>query len=422
MAQIAKAAGLEVSGSDKRNSPYIEYLKKHDINNIHIGQTKEQILKIHQQKPIDWFVYSSAVTLENKKPAEVIFCEKQDIKISKRDEFLNYFIKTKKLKLIAIAGTHGKTTTTAMTVWLFKKMNCPISYILPAKVNFGDMGEYNKDSQYFIYEADEFDHNFLAFKPFLSLISGIGWDHQEIYPTQKEYNEAFEQFINQSNTTYLWQKDSLLSNLKSINNTVILKNNPSSLKKINLLGKNNREDAYLVIKALQNIFNEDEDKLIKIINTFPGLSRRMEQIIPNLYSDYAHTPEKINGAMSVANELAKKLKAKGISSGKIIIIYEPLTNRRQYFIKKEYSKLFTVANKIYWVPSYLARENPHQKILTPKELIQYLSNKTIASPANLDNYLLQKITNHLQNKDIVIAISGGGGNSLDDWLRQNFNK
>ncbi len=166
IAQIAYQAGFDVSGSDKRNSNYIQYLKKQGLKNINIGQEKKFIAKIHQKNPIDWFVYSSAIQFENQNSEEIIFCQNNQIKTSKRDLFVNYFINQHQLKMIAIAGTHGKTTLTAMVVYLFKSLNIPLTYILPAKTSFGQMGEYNPKSAYFVYEADEFDRNFLSFKPF----------------------------------------------------------------------------------------------------------------------------------------------------------------------------------------------------------------------------------------------------------------
>jgi UDP-N-acetylmuramate--alanine ligase len=177
LALIASQAGYEVSGSDKQDSQYIQYLRKHGIENIHIGQTRENIAKVHDAKPIDWFVYTSALPLENPNAPELIFCQEQNIKTSKRDELLNEILRQKRLKMIAVAGTHGKTTTTAMIVWLFKQLDMEISYSVGAKISFGDMGQYNKISKYFVYECDEFDRNFLAFKPFLSVISGFSWDH-----------------------------------------------------------------------------------------------------------------------------------------------------------------------------------------------------------------------------------------------------
>ena len=129
LAQVALQAGHQVSGSDKQMSQYIEYLKKHGIKDITIGQTQKEIATVHEKNPIDWFVYSSALTLENPDASELKYCKKQKIKTSKRDEFLNSLIKENDLKLIAIAGTHGKTTTTALVVWLFTELRIPISYI-----------------------------------------------------------------------------------------------------------------------------------------------------------------------------------------------------------------------------------------------------------------------------------------------------
>src|SRR5438270_5956992 len=127
--------------------------------------------------------------------------------MSKLDELLNKILEEKNLKLIAISGTHGKTTTTAMVVWLFKKLGVPISYSLGAKISFGDMGQYDPKSEFFVYECDEFDRNFLAFHPHLSIISGIAYDHHEIFPTEENYQAAFRDFIGQSEHVVIWQDD-----------------------------------------------------------------------------------------------------------------------------------------------------------------------------------------------------------------------
>jgi UDP-N-acetylmuramate--alanine ligase len=207
LALIAKQAGYEVSGSDLQDGQYVQYLKTQGISEIQIGQGRNQIAKLHNKKPIDWFIYSSALPKTNPHHPEILFCQENNIKMSKRDELLNKIIEDKKLKLIAIAGTHGKTTTTAMVVWLFKKMGLPVSYSLGAKISFGDMGEYDPKSEYFVYECDEFDRNFLAFHPYLALISGVAYDHHEIFPTEENYQTAFRDFINQSQKVVIWQDD-----------------------------------------------------------------------------------------------------------------------------------------------------------------------------------------------------------------------
>ena len=118
LALVAKQAGYTVSGSDKQMSNYIEYLQEQGITDIHIGQSADEIKAIDQKQKIDWFVYSSALPMENPNHPELKYCEENGIRTSKRDELLNKILEDKQLKLIAIAGTHGKTTTTALTVWL----------------------------------------------------------------------------------------------------------------------------------------------------------------------------------------------------------------------------------------------------------------------------------------------------------------
>lgn len=414
LALIAKQAGYTVSGSDKQDSQYIEYLKKHGITNIEIGQTREQIEQIHKQERIDWYVYSSAVEKENPDAAEFVFVDEQRIKRTKRDDFTNQILSDKKLKLVAIAGTHGKSTATAMTIWLFKQLGVPISYSVGAKLSFGDMGEYVEGSEYFVYECDEFDRNFLAFHPYLSLITGVSWDHHEIYRTREDYQDAFTEFIGQSDWTILWQDDYDYLRLQSTWHTSVLDADHPDIERIELAGRYNRFDAWLAIQAVHEITKQPIKQLIKHMDAFPGLQRRMEQIVPNLYSDYAHTPEKIRGAMSVAQEMAAK------NDQQVVVVYEPLTNRRQHYMIDDYGDCFAGAKKLYWIPSYLAREDPNQTILSPAEMISHLPDQSFAVPMERDAALKAVIEEHLKAGDMVVGMAGGGGNSLDEWLRQEF--
>lgn len=474
LAVIAKQAGYEVSGSDARNSQYLEYLRKKGIENIHVGLTREQIEQVHNKKPIDWFVYGSAQPLDFPDNPEFKFVDEKGIKKSKRDELLNEILSQKSLKLIAIAGTHGKTTTTAMTIWVFQQLyeeyqstrknaaqgnseersesytdvrresttaddaamrleqaaeppasageqaaavRAPISYSVGAKISFGDMGHYEPSSEYFVYEGDEFDRNFLSFHPFLSIIVGVAYDHHEIYPTQEEYNQAFKDFISQSQWTVLWEEDARKLKLTTEDKKLAIESyEDPGIEKFSLTGLFNRRDAHLVVKAISYITKEPEEKLIEIMNRFPGLSRRFEKITENLYTDYAHTPEKIQGAMSVAGEMAAK------TGQKIVVIYEPLTNRRMHYTAAQHRDVFEGASAIYWVPSFLSREDSNQPVLTPEELIKNLSPELqeIAHPMQLDENLASAIKKHLQTGDLVVAMSGGSGGSLDEWLRNNL--
>ncbi len=411
LALIAKQAGYQVSGSDSTNSNYIDYLKKHDINNIQIGQTTKQIEEVHRKNPIDWVVYSSALTRENPDHPELNFAKKNNIKSSKRDDFINHILQDKHLKMIAVAGTHGKTTTTAMLIWLMIENKIPVSYSVGAKIGFGEMGHFVSNSEYFVYEADEFDHNFLSFKPDTSLITGIDWDHPDIYPTRKAYNQAFNKFISQTRSTLLWQTDFEKLGLISSPKYKILMTNDPSINKISLIGLVNRQDAWLVVHTLNKLFGIELADLINQINNFPGLSRRFEKLIPNLYSDYAHTPLKILGALQTANEH---------NPGKVVVVYEGLHNTRQHFIKKDLKQLFDSAVKLYIVPSYLAREDKKLQLLSPKDLSELIDKKINVVPSQLNQELKESIDQELSNGNLVLCLSAGGGGSLDEWLRLKF--
>lgn len=414
LALIAKQAGHEVSGSDKQDSNYINYLRDQGINDIHIGQSGDEIAEVHASRPIDWYVYSSAVAIEQPDAPEFVFCRNHDIRLSLRDELLNLILKEKNLKLVAVAGTHGKTTTTAMMIWLLKQLNIPVSWSVGAKISFGDMGHYEPNSQYFIYEADEFARNFLAFRPALSIITGIDYDHPDIYPTRESYNAAFNEFLDQSERAVMWQADVKTLDLVPTMERLILKpDEPAINKYLRLAGQVNRWDAWQVAQAAVLQFGVDINKAIATLNAFPGVSRRFEKLMGGLYTDYAHTPPKIRGAIQIAQEIDKN---------NIVIVYEGLHNTRQHFIKEDLRHLFDPAKKIYIVPSYLAREDPDLELLTPNKLRLLLSpeaeHKSLA--AALDDDLEKNIRQHLETGDIVLCLTAGGGGSLDEWLRGKF--
>lgn len=410
LALIAHQAGYVVTGSDKSNSNYISYLKQKGIDNITIGQTFEQIEEVHVQNPIDWLVYSSAVAIENPNHPELLFARQNDIKATKRDTLLNHIIYEKELKLIAIAGTHGKTTTTAMAIWLLQQLQIPISYSVGAKTSFAEMGHFDPKAKYFIYEADEFDRNFLSFSPTISLISGIGYDHPDIYPSKEVYNQAFRDFFEQSSQTNIWRNDALYLGVQANDNLNIIDEDDVLLSKLSLIGEVNRQDAVLVIKSLSKLSNINTEKIIGFMNNFPGLSRRFEKIAQNIYSDYAHTPEKILGAIETALEANKN----------VVVVYEGLHNTRQHFIKKQLTTLFDRCKELYIVPNYRAREDESLEDLTPTKLCEIIKKPLKKHPSELNLQLKQNITQHVKQGNLVLCLSAGGGESLDEWVRTNF--
>ena len=176
LAMLALDAGYKVSGSNKDQS---EIAKQLELRGVAVDylQDGQNITKVNEPLlPIDWFVYSSAVSEDN---PEYIYAKNNGIKMSKRDEFLKVILAEKDLQLIAVAGTHGKTTTTAMLVWIFNQLDKRISYSIGTSISFGPSAQYQVGSRYFFYECDEFDRNFLSFQPQVSIVTSVDYDHPD---------------------------------------------------------------------------------------------------------------------------------------------------------------------------------------------------------------------------------------------------
>jgi len=327
---------------------------------------------------------------------------------------LSYLLDAQDLKMIAVAGTHGKTTTTAMAVWLLKQLNIPISYSLAGNITFGEPALLDPKSKYFVYEADEFDRNFLSFHPYISLISGIDWDHPDIYPTRENYYDAFRTFLRQSEHAVLWNSDAERLALGPTHKYQVLDEDDNRIhEQLHLPGRVNRLDAWLVANGLRKLTDEPLETLLDHLDRFPGVGRRFESLAPNLITDYAHTGPKIRGALQAAYEVA---------GDNVVVVYEGLHNTRQHFMKDELKHLFDGVKKLYIVPSYLAREDPNLPLLHPEDLKKLLDDgvKQRTATAKLDNDLQTAIRHHLDNGDLVLCITAGGGDSLDDWLRKHF--
>lgn len=405
LAMLAKDVGFKVSGSDLKESDMFNALVARGID-VAIGQDGSHIANLHSElNPIEWFVYSSAVTEEN---PELIFARENGIKVSKRDEFLNFLITEKNMKMVAVAGTHGKTTTSAMITWILREMNQQISYSIGSKISFGPSAQYQTGSKYFIYECDEFDRNFLNFNPFLSLIVSVDYDHPDTYPTVKDYKDAFNQFTQQSETTILWKDAADYLQLKPSEKIKLLDQASTSLESIKLIGEQMRRNAYLATVAVWQLMPEQNlEILISIVNQFPGTSRRFEKLSENIYTDYAHHPVEIAATINMAKEVNQN----------VVVIYQPHQNIRQHEIVKEnaYKHCFEQAKKVYWLPTYLSREDKNLAIISPTQLLNATSPETNAEFSEMNDTLWHKIKNHQKNGDLVVAMSAG---DLDEWLRE----
>lgn len=397
LVQIADDAGYNVQGSDISESPLTRELRGRGIP-IAINQDGTFLQESHDAVPIDWFVYTSALPADH---PELVLARRLSIKTTKRDELLAHIITDKNLRLIAAAGTHGKTTTTGMLVWVFQQLGIPISYSVGTTLSFGPSGKFDPKSSYFIYECDEFDRNFLYFHPHLSLIASIDYDHADVYPTKSDYIEAFNQFIHQSNMTIMWQLDRTGMDIPP--NSWVL--DDVEVADLQLAGAHYRRNGTLVVKAIEYLQLGTREKTAEILNQFPGTDRRFERLAANLYSDYGHHPTEIMAMLQLAREL----------SDHVVLVYQPHQNSRQHKIRDQYKDCFTLAEQVYWLPTYLSREDPNLPILRPEELFEEVRNKDTIRVAELNDDLWNSIQQALDNDSLVLCMGAG---SIDDWLRK----
>lgn len=355
----------------------------------------------HTKDPIDWFVYSSALPDDH---PELDFARRHRIRISKRHELLSFIIDQKGLVMIAIAGTHGKTTTTAMLVWMYQQLGLPVSYSIGATVPFGPSGHYEPDSQFFFYECDEYDRNFLHFHPNMSLITSVDYDHPDTYPTEQEYRMAFNTFAHQSQTVIAWQQDAAFIGVDNASNVIIPELDP---EKVRLHGAHNRRNAALAAQAIHQLAGDDTEVVAEKFLHFPGTSRRFEKLAENLYTDYAHHPTEIASTLAMAREMNEH----------VVAVYQPHQNRRQHEIKDGYTDCFQLAERIYWLPTYLSREDPNLPVLTPEELTQSLTNRDAVVRADLNGALRQAIDHERSLGKLVVCLGAG---TIDAWTRDQL--
>ena len=185
MAELLYNHGFKVTGSDLSDSDRTKHLKKIGIT-IYKGHKKENI------STNDLIVYSSAVKNNN---IEIIRGEKLNIPIIKRAELLGEIIKIKDIS-IAIAGTHGKTTTSSMLGNILYESKLEPTIITGGIVNKFESNYISGDGDIIIVEADEFDKSFLELNPTYASINNLDLEHLDIYKDLNELQSAFIQFAN----------------------------------------------------------------------------------------------------------------------------------------------------------------------------------------------------------------------------------
>ena len=413
LAKIMKEQGYSVYGSDLEIKPVTEEMEQMGIE-VFIGQKEENLIG----KRIDLFVYSTAIKDTN---PEYRYIVTNGIKSIKRGQLLAELMND--FEGIAVAGTHGKTTTSSMmsVAFLEKDPYIVVGGIIPESQSNSRIGH----SDIFIAEADESDNSFLFLKPKYSVVTNVEPDHLEHHGTFENIKKSFEEFIDKTEKLAVLCADSEeIRNLNIKNENVVW----YSIKDENadIFAKNIRiEDGYSVYEVVKDGINIGEFRLSipgehnisnsltviylslelgcslefvknKIYN-FKGANRRYQVIYDKgikIIDDYAHHPTEIK----VTIEAAKKNEGK-----KVNVIFQPHRYSRTKFFLDDFVEALKLADKLILMPIYSAGE----------ENIYDITSEKLAEMVGKDVLVCEKeeieeiVKNNKESNEIFIFMGAG---------------
>lgn len=186
IATVLRERGVEVSGSDRQESALTRRLEQAGVH-VTIGHRAENIAGA------DLVVRSSAVATDN---VEVQAAQAAGIPVKRREEFLAQLIGSQ--RAIAVAGTHGKTTTTSMIAWMLTSLDQDPSFVIGGTPTGLGVNAHAGQGEHFVIEADEYDGMFLGLQPEIAVVTNVEYDHPDCYPTVEAYRQAFAAFVSQT--------------------------------------------------------------------------------------------------------------------------------------------------------------------------------------------------------------------------------
>ncbi|MEI8174931.1 MAG: cyanophycin synthetase, partial [bacterium] len=254
---------------------------------------------------------------------------------------------SKGYKTIAISGTHGKTTTTAMVADILIDAGLDPTVLVGSFVKkFGSNFRTGK-SEYLVVEADEYNRHMLELHPYIGAITNIEADHLDCYKDLDDIKNAFDKFLAQSE-----------------NKIVDYQKYLEKVPKLSVPGEHNRQNAALTL-AIAETLGIDEGVAKKSLENFQGTWRRLEkrgitEAGTIIYDDYAHHPTEIRASLEALRELYPK------DTKKLTIVFQPHLYSRTKAFFADFAKAFHGVDKIVLLPIYFAREDKDESISSGK--------------------------------------------------------
>ena len=307
---VASKAGYQVTGSDDEIfDPALTHLREAGLLPDEMGWHPERITK-----DIDAIILGMHAREDN---PELVKARELGLKIYSFPEYL--YEQTKDKIRIVVGGSHGKTTTTSMILYVLQRLGIEADYMVGAQIEgFERMVRLSDTAKYAVFEGDEYltspldlRSKFLWYHPHIAILTGIAWDHINVFPTFPEYVETFRKFIEgvEPGGSFIWYKGD--ENLRAIAEdarkdiTCIPYDAYDGNVQMQVFGKHNMQNLQAAMLACHCIGVAPDD-FYREISSFTGASNRLEKICETdtsvAYKDFAHSPSKLKATINAVRE------------------------------------------------------------------------------------------------------------------------
>lgn len=388
IARMMLLEGKDVFGSDISMSGITDELQKLGAK-IVLGQGMELILK-----DIELVIYSISITKYD--PEFFKKLQNSNIQILSYPETLG--IVTANKYTIAVSGTHGKTTTTAMIASILIDAKKDPSVIVGSLLKDYKSNLIVGKSEFFVVEACEYERSFLNIKPKILVITNIEADHLDYYKNLEDIKNAFKQLEKQS--------EKVISDYSKYLDKV---------PKLLVPGQHNRMNAAAAL-AVADFLDIREEIAQKALSEFSGTWRRLEKKGVTkegtiIYDDYAHHPTEVKASLQALRELYPK----GYKN--IFVLFQPHLYSRTKALFDEFVTCFDDADNVFLLPIYFARENPDPEVSSDK-LARAIKDHRGEAIAFKDFVSAEEFIKNLNlgEKDVFVTMGAGEAYKVADAL------
>jgi UDP-N-acetylmuramate--alanine ligase len=435
LARYFKALGKNVSGSDKFSTQLTDDLIA-EGNSIHFDDNVSLVKsEIKNSKDETLIIYTPAIPKEHQ---ELNYFLNNGFTVMKRSKVLGLI--TEGAFSIAVAGTHGKTTTASMIAHILKSSGVDCTAFLGGiSKNYNSnflLMEKPSEKNIVVVEADEFDRSFLTLHPDIAVITSMDADHLDVYGDKKHLEESYRLFSEQVKGTLIYKKGLPLNNGNADKKQYSLSNHcdysasdmriqnhkyyftwdnsSGSIDNLSTLmpGSHNVENAVAAIAVARNL-NIPSEKIIEAIQTYSGVKRRFDYQIRTdkivYIDDYAHHPVELKACISSVKELYPRKRITGI--------FQPHLFSRTRDFAEEFAKSLSLLDDLILLEIYPAREVP----------IEGITSTIIFDKVSLKNKVLcqkEEVIHVLEKRNIEVLLTLGAGDidQLIESIKFYFSK